>query len=170
MYYPELLEKGYVSTEFDRNSFKFCFVRNPYDRIVSLWSWLMHRSNRKGDGMKDTPFLEFCQILHRNGAMRLGMFNSRRWSQCNPMVRWIEKTKMDFIGRVERFEQDMQQVLSDLGMPSKEISHQNAGRGHDRSEYCPESKEIVEEFYAEDFEAFGYKIERLGDLTRRRTG
>lgn len=165
-----LLEGGYVSESFDRTSYKFAFVRNPYDRAISLWSHLMNRSNRLNTGMKDTPFLEFCRILQRDGAFPIGLFNSRRWSQCNSMLRWTEHTKLDFIGRVEHFTRDMNKVISDLGLPAREISHQNPGLGHDRSVYCPESKRLVEEIYSEDFEAFGYPMVRLGDLTRRRTG
>ena len=169
MSYPMLLDAGYVSENFDQSAYKFAFVRNPYDRAVSVWSHLMNRMNRLGTALRDTTFLEYMQTLKENGAFKLGLYNARRWSQANPQVRWTENIELDFIGRFERLTEDMNTVFSDLGLPPRKISHHNAGRGHNRSEYCEESKRIVEEFYAEDFEVFGYPIERLGDSTRRRT-
>ena len=54
--YGQLVDEGYIDHEFDRRSFKFCFVRNPFDRTVSLFHYL----RKKGCLHQKTSFRTFC--------------------------------------------------------------------------------------------------------------
>lgn len=56
----KLIEKKYVSKDFYENSFKFAFVRNPWDRLVSLFFY------RKREYLpKYGDFTNFCIDLER---------------------------------------------------------------------------------------------------------
>jgi len=158
MDYAELVKQGYVSKVFDETAYKFAFSRNPYTRAVSLFLYLKRR--------KFIPEIEsfrtFCRRLRDDGCEPVGLYNLNGMSQCNPQVRWVENVKMSFIGRVENITNDLEIVFQELGIQSKPLPHANRSTHSDpRSYYCEESKEIVEQFYKEDFEYFNYPIENF---------
>jgi hypothetical protein len=163
MDYRELVRRGYVSTRFDESAIKFAFSRNPYDRCVSLYEYLKTQKIMKQKKVPGSEsFLSFCRRLKNSGCENIGLYNVKGFSQCNPQVRWIENTRMDFIGKYESLEEDCAKIFSILGLPAARLPHLNATHHADyRSYYCSESKEIVEEFYKEDFRYFGYKTQNL---------
>ena len=158
MDYPELIRSGYVSRKFDQTAYKFCFGRNPYDRAVSLFFYL-----KKIDRVpQEISFLEFCRRLNDKGCENIGLYNLNGWSHCNPQVRWIENMKIDFIGRFESLETDFNKILQDLELPPVDLPHHNiTNHGSYSSYYCEESKKIIQHFYKEDFQLFGYDMHNL---------
>ncbi|MDA0321191.1 MAG: sulfotransferase family 2 domain-containing protein [Verrucomicrobia bacterium] len=155
MDYAELVSQGHVSRRFDRSAFKFAFSRNPYARAVSLYFYLRAA---KCPGAGQESFLAFCRELGERGCDPIGLFNVNGTSQCNPQVRWIEHTRLDFLGSVETLEADLKRLFEELKLPHTAPLHLNQIERNDYSEYyCPESAEIVRAFYREDFEAFGYE-------------
>jgi hypothetical protein len=162
MDYHELVKEGYVSEAFDRTAFKFCFSRNPYDRAVSTYVYLC-----KSEGFEQT-FLEFWRGVSKNGPDPIGIHHVLGTSHCNPQVRWIENLEMDFIGRYESLAEDFGRLTKELGVPPHSMGHQNRSKRKSSARYyCPETKAIIEDLYAEDFEYFGYPLksdsELLGD-------
>jgi hypothetical protein len=153
MDYAQLVKDGYVSESFDRSSFKFAFTRNPYDRVVSLYFYLIVKLEYK----KVNSFLEFCRLLKKEGYPPIGLYNVQGLSQCNPQVRWIENTRLDYIGKVESLSEDTGEILTRLGLPQTSIPVRNATNHHHYTHYyCKESRQIIEELYKEDFKAFNY--------------
>ena len=163
MDYSKLVKRGYVSRRFDESAFKFAFSRNPYDRAVSLYEYLKTQKIMKQMRVPcNESFLSFCRRLKNNGCENIGLYNVRGFSQCNPQVRWIENVRVDFIGKYESLEKDSKEILDLLELPAARLPHLNAMHHADyRSYYCSESKEIVEEFYEEDFRYFGYETQNL---------
>ena len=115
--YQKLMENGFVSKEFDESAYKFCFVRDPYERAVSLYRYFIKDNRIAGD----MTFLDFCRLL--NGSIdHIGLYNYMGFSQCNPQVRWTENLNFDFIGRQENLGVDYQALaavfgIDDLAMP-----------------------------------------------------
>jgi hypothetical protein len=158
MDYAELVNKHYVSKEFDESAFKFAIVRNPYDRAISLFSYLKKREMIP----QIESFLTFCRRLREDGCEPIGLYNLDGISQCNPQVRWVEKINMDFVGKLENIGDDMKFVFSELGIRERKVPHKNITAHADyQSYYCKESKTIIEDFYREDFEAFNYNFEEF---------
>jgi hypothetical protein len=159
MNYSELLQENYVSKKFDESSFKFCFSRNPYDRAISLFFYLNNYMNRSGTIQEDSSFLAFCRHLENRGVEEIGLYNRCGLSQCNPQVRWVENTNIDFIGKIETINKDFEKVLEVLGLPRVKLPRLNA-TSHDvySKYYCEESRKIIGEFYQEDFYFFGYEF------------
>ena len=158
MDYAMLVDRGFVSRRFDGSAFKFAFCRNPYDRAVSLFSYL-----QTGPHVSvNDSFLDFCRRLKHPGCEPIGLYNSRGLSQCNPQVRWIERIKIDFIGRFELLEEGALRLQDNLGLKSSRLPHLNKSQSLQveyKAQFCEESKHIVEDVYREDFEHFGYPIE-----------
>jgi hypothetical protein len=105
--------------------FKFCFVRNPYERLVSDYLWL--RQNWK----RPRTFRDFLE----NAIMAESSF-------------LIEGTPaLDFVGRYERLEQDFSVVCSRLGIGFNRDNFPIVKRGTNydyRTFYGSEERKIVE--------------------------
>jgi len=150
MDYANLVLSGYVSQEFDRSSYKFCFVRNPFARAVSLYTYLYYKN-------RDFAFLDFCRHLPQNGAHPIGPYNRKENSQCNPQIRWIENLEIDFVGRVENISDDVAQIMTAIGLKHESPQSLNASKHAVYSKYyCEESRDIIIDFYNEDFQRFEY--------------
>lgn len=151
--YAHLVKKGYVDPEFAKSAFTFAFVRNPYDRTVSLYEYY-----RKIDKVSHSlSFPEFVWRL-QDGVSPLGLWNQKGWSQCNPQVRWTEKLDLNFIGSFENLESEIRSVAALIGAEvPEEIPRLQKTIDRPMDYYYDETtRGIVEELYEEDFEEFGY--------------
>jgi hypothetical protein len=156
MDYGRLVELGLVSREFHESAYKFCFVRDPYDRAVSLFFFL----NKKKYVPEELDFLDFWRLVAEKGLEPVGAHKLLGFGLCNPQVRWLEHSEPDFIGRFENIQVDFRHVVKELGVEEVELPWLNATRhDHFSAYYCEESKQIVDALFEEDFRTFGYQKE-----------
>ena len=150
--------------------FKFCFVRNPYTRILSAYldkivrnkraKIQILRRHRKSYFRKDrfVSFTEFVKIIskippeQKNSHWREQFYESM-WSKIN----------YDFVGNFEEIEDDLTKVLAHVSNGSfTNLSPKNHHGTNASSKlldyYTQESLDLVNAIYLKDFEAFGYKI------------
>ena len=107
-------------------------------------------------------FQDFARRLRDRGYEGVGLYNVRGLSTCNPQVEWLRgpdgKLEVDFLGRFESLSKDLAVVYDRLGV-DVQLPHLNAEKhGHYRDVYDDVSRELVEEAYREDIEAFDYKF------------
>jgi len=172
MHYPTLVKMGLVGEEFDKSAFKFSFVRNPYDRLVSMFFyykqwWLISRRTGKRTKRwenKFETFLDFCRHIDSGPIPPLGAYTMKHnkkhiQSGYNPQYLWFEGLELDFLGRFEKMDEDYEKLSGILGIPYVKLPKVRTSK-HDHYEkyYCPESLEIVNRIYGEDFERFNYPI------------
>jgi hypothetical protein len=141
---PSLVEAGAIQEAFVRSAFKFSFVRNPYDRAVSLY-YYFRRYNRLPPEMKFDRFLEILeQEWDRNRNLRPpaeallsarvryrgefasphshtlhppGTYNVLEWSQCRPQSEWLQGMgglDQIHIGRMESIDVDFKTILQGI--------------------------------------------------------
>jgi hypothetical protein len=71
----------------------------------------------------------------------------------------LRDVELDFLGRFETLEADTRRLAAQLGLDAHTAPHLNASEREDhRGYYCAESRQIVEQFYADDFHRFGYDM------------
>ncbi|MEO0793667.1 MAG: sulfotransferase family 2 domain-containing protein [Verrucomicrobiota bacterium] len=155
--YQELRKQEIVSKSFDDSSYKFCFVRNPYKRAISLFQYLY--ADQSIIGHPEPTFLQFCQTLQSGEVPPIGLYSVEGLNQCNPQFDWIKHVNMDFIGKVENLDQDIVQLQEALGLTELNIPHSNKSRAKKHpAELTPETISILNDFYREDFDEFGYDM------------
>ena len=153
-----LLKEKVISQTYFDNSFKFCFVRNPWDRLVSLFHYL----KKAGRLHRNISFAIFCKQVTQERITPIGLYNSIGLSQCNPQSTWVTDKKgkliVDFVGKYESLESDFAKICGLLDI-HKKLPHLNKTNHKDyRSYYDKTSKRLVEDFYKQDIQLFNYQF------------
>jgi hypothetical protein len=141
--------------------FKFAFVRNPFDRIVSAYFYLDDGGCNAEDerfraehlSRYDHCFPTFVEDLPRLMAA----------PHFQPQLRWLcdagGKPLTDFVGRYENLEADISTVGRRIGLSFDVLPVINASRhGPYRDYYDDATRRRVAEFYGEDIELFSYRF------------
>jgi len=171
MHVPALIKEKLVSEEFNKSAFKFSFVRNPYDRLVSMFfyykQWKLKKPSgevvRRWEAGIET-FLDWCRHVDSGPIPPLSVHSithNEKYLQSgfNPQCYWFKNVKLDFLGRFENIDEDFERLSWILGIPYVELPKIRTSRHkHYEEYYCPETREIVNRIYGEDFERFNYPI------------
>lgn len=158
--------------------FKFAFVRNPWDRLVSAF----HFFREGGMAKPDKIFAEKHLSAYRDfeDFVRRGLnLENLETTHFMPQYRFVcdigdIRPKVDFIGFYENLREDFNYVRNRLDI-SANLKYQNktSNRKIDyRDYYTDETIEIVANVYQKDIEIFGYDFDNssLADqLTKRDT-
>jgi hypothetical protein len=147
--------------------FKFAFVRNPWDRLVSAHAFLAaggrNLDDRRFARQSVERYEDFPAFVHG----WLTRENALRYPHLTPQHLFVNRTgrlgdpviKADFVGRFERLEQDFGAVARELGVEAP-LPRTNASRRGDFREYYDEaSRARVAQVYAEDIALFGYSFD-----------
>lgn len=129
--------------------FKFTFVRNPFDRFVSYCAFM---TRQQGAFDRDPQ-----------GTMRHILFELRPMDHVHFQPQYTLLTndagelEMDFIGRVERMQDDYDAICARIGIPSRPLDKVNGSRRGDYRQYYDRAlMDGVAELYRGDLERFGY--------------
>jgi hypothetical protein len=146
--------------------FKFAFVRNPWDRLVS-WYSMVTRCPRGGNALwryvhdNSSTFKEFIYNCTGEVEMKTGAHYSFAYNQLDYVTDENGALLVDFIGRLENFDKDVHEVFSRIGVDLEAIPHKNrSGHRHYSTFYTPDTELIVRERFKRDIEYFGYEFER----------
>ena len=129
--------------------YKFAIVRNPFDRFVSVCSFL----NRNNPDFKAHP------LAWMKSALKRPRFQNRVLvrPQAHQLVDKNKEIGLDYIGRYENLQKSMNHVLSKLDLPLTPLKQRNASsHAHYKQYYDDELKNTVAAFYRQDLEMFSY--------------
>lgn len=137
-----------------KNYFKFTFVRNPWDRLVSCWKNKIVESAYAGEQNTKMEFSEFVYEI-TNG----------KWKNHND-IHWCLQTSrfptdcVDFIGRFENLKNDFDYVCSQLNIPHNKLFHYNKTKidtnTHYTNYYSNEVRKLADEKYEKDISFLNY--------------
>jgi chondroitin 4-sulfotransferase 11 len=145
--------------------FKFAFVRNPWDRLVSCYFDKVVESRSKSDNVaikdgvfrgflrynkdfKNMKFLEFVDLVSNlNDNESNGHFRSQ----------YTFINNADFIGRFEDLHNDLNKLRKKLGIDIQEEHLMKSSHKNYKDYYNNKSIDMIKERYKEDIKFFGYK-------------
>jgi chondroitin 4-sulfotransferase 11 len=146
--------------------FKFAFVRNPWDRLVS-WYTMVTSFPRAGNELwhyvhaNSSTFEEFIYNCTDEVEIKEGVHYSFAYNQLDYVTDEQGNLLVDFIGRLENFDKDVQEVFRRIGYELETVPHKNrSGHRHYSTFYTPETELIVRERFERDIQYFGYEFER----------
>ncbi len=152
--------------------FKFAFVRNLWARLVS-WHAMIRRAEKHGRRPQNklwryaqqnsSNFDEFIRRCTDEVPIGNGVRYSFTYNQLDYVTDENGGLLVDFIGRLENFDEDLRRVCGRTGIELETVSHKNrSSHAHYSEMYTPETEQIVRERFARDIEFFGYEFERPG--------
>lgn len=143
--------------DFD-DRFKFCFVRNPWERIVSWWNY--HRK------MNIAMYKEitFPEWVKQGCPHHWGPQNGTRYKRENrsplDQFQFIYDDKgnclVDFIGKMENFNDELKKIQKELNVSFDNIEHRNKTSSDWKAYYTPELITLVSIRFKKDIDLFGY--------------
>jgi hypothetical protein len=132
--------------------FKFAFVRNPWDRLVSRYAHLLRSTDRRRSATisRMENFEDFVNWEIQRGAFQHTYVTDERGAQI-----------VDFIGYYERLDEDFAKVCARLKIKA-DLPHANISQHRDyRTYYTPKTRELVAGQFKRDIELFGYNFDGL---------
>ena len=158
--------------------YKFGFVRNPWDRLYSIYSYwtnTWHKSNATRLKLRSKSFKQW--LMHEQDYMWWsGEKILTEWDKYHrnpirdyklklphqrcPQTTWLYvngKCIVDFVGRVETLQQDYETVCKNVKVEPIDLSYENSSeRELYQSVYDDEMIKFVEKYHKDDIDAFGY--------------
>jgi Sulfotransferase family len=150
----EYVACGHIDQNTFDSYFKFSFVRNPWDRIVSGYHY--YRRGAKA-GVSFPQYVQWVCARSDKG-----------YPHDRPQVDFLladdDRGPMliDFVGRFENFAADFAKVCKRLDLGDRQLPHVNKGGGSRKpyQEYYDDRlRKLVAQTFAADIERFGYTFE-----------
>jgi Sulfotransferase family len=132
--------------------FKFAFVRNPWDRLVSRHAHLLRSTDRRRHSVvsRMENFEDFINWEIQRNAFQHPYVTDESGSRI-----------VDFIGYYERLNEDFAKVCARLKLKA-DLPHANISPHRDyRTYYTPKTRELVAREFKRDIEMFGYSFDGL---------
>lgn len=148
---PATKAAGYLGADWD-NYRKFCFTRNPYERVASDYNW------RKRMLRRDFSFEDFITALE-NPSVSGGLVHANAVTNWD-MMSIDGRLAVDLVGRYERLESDFADLVAKLELPATTLGREKVTAAGNRTNYnalyTAALRTRVEALFAPEFEAFGY--------------
>lgn len=142
-----------------RSYFKFSFVRNPWERVVSQYFYLksdIFRNPASPHHRLCTAGLSFDAFIRKPIPVD---------SQTLYLSDETGKLLVDFVGYYENIEEDWQRICRQLGLSRIVLPHMNQSWHLPYPHYYnSETRRVVEKRFQDDIEVFGF---RFGARTER---
>tara|TARA_Y100001938_G_scaffold7351_1_gene9066 strand:+ start:7941 stop:8519 length:579 start_codon:yes stop_codon:yes gene_type:complete len=127
-----------------QNYFKFAFVRNTWDRLLSAYMYYSKVREDKFSSIKE--FLQKAKTRHT-------------WSQLRYISDEDGKIKVDFIGRFEDIEKDFKIICDRIGVQTSLPHFMTTEHEHYSRYYDDETVDFISKKYADEISYFNYEFE-----------
>lgn len=151
--------------------FKFGFVRNPWDLVVSYYFYF---KNYKYDKSWFILNEELAKVVYITEHVKKCCFEEYvEWIVCESKEKdenFLTHQKdffydkdgnklVDFIGKFENLNEDFHYIANQIGLKNVELPHKNkSSHKHYREYYNDHTRKLVEEYFKDDIELFGYEF------------
>jgi len=139
--------------------FKFTFVRNPWDRLVSYYEFTKQRYEKlMNDKLLSTDLIckQFGEQVY---SFEYFIFNLEKYApNSDAYYHSVDgNAEMNFVGKIENLQHDFNHVCKTINIPISKLPHlQTTSRKHYSEYYTEITKSIVAERFSQDISMFGY--------------
>lgn len=153
----------------NKEYFKFTFVRNPYDLLVSWYNFQpglkdLYKDFRKWVRFGCPSHIE-SEVLNKRP---LGSHEYEKdyisvdgttWSIYEHLQQHRWAVDMDYIGRFENLQKDFDKACDIIGVSKRKLPHHNKTKHeHYTMYYDNETQDLVAKLYQKDLKEFGYSF------------
>ena len=143
---------------------KWCFVRNPYSRLVSSFENCYELKNEgySFERLVNTLYdnrkqLDGLDYVSWASFPTMGLPISRIHFLPMHLLTNFRNINMDFVGKYENLYADWHEICQLLKVKYQPLDRHNPGPKYDyRKYYTPDLQKKVQEIFKPDFEQFGY--------------
>jgi len=146
------------------NYFKFTFVRNPWDRLFSAYTFLKKGGFNEYDKKWAEEHLSDIDTFEKFVMDWLDESKLYSWFHFIPQAHFLKDNKgnipIDYFGYYENLNEDFNIISKRIGI-NKSLGHFNKTHRTNsyRNAYSEEMKKKVGKIYQEDIELLGYNFE-----------
>jgi len=133
--------------------FKFIFVRNPFDRLVSAWN-----------GISKSYCPDFKEFVYDGIFDDMGYPKKLHYQLQSSLIETPTGYSLGslFIGKLENLQDDWKELCGILDIPHQVLGkHSQSNHEHYTTYYDGKTKNMVSQLYKRDFEFFDYRTEIL---------
>ncbi len=143
--------------------FRFSFVRNPYDILISGYEYVKASANENHPGYRDKNFVwmrtKFTTFRDYVLKFRFHHFPDFQYA-------YLYDSKgtclIDYVGKVEDLHRDVLNISEKLKIPVPKVPYLNQTDRKPKEDYFTEEiLSKVNDFYSRDFELFNYQKRTL---------
>ena len=147
------LEEKFEYNIFD-NFYKFAFIRNPFDLIVSDYFW---QNNKNNPNRNNFTFKQIIDELQNNQIQSFRLFNLNRIMDFK-----LKNILCDEVFKFENLNSSLSKICKKIDIPFKgnlEIHLKKSSREKNYKDfYDSYFKKIIEEIFYKELEIFDYKF------------
>ena len=153
-----------------KDYFKFCFVRNPWDRLYSWYNMIQQKGNHNDwskyileNSSNFSEFLDLTEVILETNLLEksseIDYPKSISFNQLDYISDNEGNIAVDFIGRFENINKDYDKIMEKIGVKYLPLPHLNKFDHNDyRNCYADKDIEKVYKMYEKDIKYFGYKF------------
>jgi hypothetical protein len=161
-----LLEEGYDPSEY----FKFAFIRNPWDKMVSNYHYYLQfmtcKKNKNKDDIKKIQWAkDSFETWCTHSSEGVAYYQDSRIFYINNYENWLNspKLKVDFVGKFENLESDIKKIIETIcphvQYDELEFPHINSTKRRPYQEYySPKTIDIIRKYYKNTIELGNYEF------------
>lgn len=135
--------------------FKFAFVRHPLDRFVSAWSDKVVAHNYYGFADAELDRMQRIEAFAEWSAGHDLADLSTTDQHLVLQSRMVDLTQVDYVGRLESFDEDFAQICRRIEVPAWMGATRNRSK-EGQPAVSAELEATIAELYRVDFQIFGY--------------